>query len=297
MIRDLDFYHNPTTGELKLYSRSDPNTRFESIEIGTLTPVVKTWATATSAGYYVTIDNLCIKYGGGYGISFGSGSSGITVTNCEVGWCGGALQEGREHDPVRLGNGVEIHGAAMNFTVDNCYIYQMYDTGVSHQYFNNPTNPVINMKNIKYTNNVITHCTYALEYINSQEVAVMSDVEICGNLFLKTGSGFGNQRPERLGSLTAGIKGWGGPNNAKDFLIYDNVIEATHRDAALIHMYVDDAVDMPEVTGNLFVSKEGNKFGLYGIGEYERDKDMITYNKNITNTTVGLDDNTFVFVK
>ncbi len=290
---DLEFYHNTSDKKIYLYSVSDPNTRFDNVEICSNATIIG------GTGSKVTIDNLCIKYTGGSGIGYGGSTYGLTVQNCEIGWTGGSLMRtGR--DPVRYGNAVEIHGLCGDYTIDNCYIYQIYDAGVTFQYFKNNNNPsVMKMEDISFRNNVIETCTYAIEYINGQpeDRGIMQNIEFSGNMLVHSGSGWGKQRPDRNGSTTAVIKGWSGTNHSQNFLIYDNVIMTKDSYATLVHMCVDDAKNMPEVTGNIFANIKGQKFGLYGTGNKSRERDMIIYNEQITDKTVGLDDNTFVFLE
>lgn len=94
----------------------------------------------------VTVDNLCIKYTGDHAIAGGGGClKGLRVTNCEIGWIGGSIQhyfgtdpnypEGGRGTVTRYGNAVEIYGGCDGYTVENCYIYQVYDgamAGVSN---------------------------------------------------------------------------------------------------------------------------------------------------------------------
>ncbi len=292
---DLEMYHNTTTKKIELYSKTDPNTRFTSTEICFDKHVVTGKPDATSKN--IVLDNLCIKYTGAHGVGFGKGTNGLTVQNCEIGWIGGSLQRTGE-DPVRYGNGIEIYNSCNNYTVNNCHIYQVYDAGVTHQYFaSNPTGgDYISMTNINYTNNVIEYCTYAIEYVNSMAEGngIMAGVNISGNILAHSGDGWGKQRPPRNGSLTAVIKGWGATNPSQSFVIYDNVVFAKNTSTLLIQMAVENVKNMPELTGNIFCAKERSTFGVYGpLAE----SPTITHDSKIFNNTVGLDDNTFVYVK
>ena len=48
---------------------------------------------------------------------------------------------------------------------------------------------------------------------------------------------------------------------------------------------------MPEVANNVFIAKTGTKFGNYG----KNPAPVVIYNKALTDLTVGLSDNTFIF--
>ena len=135
----------------------------------------------------VTIENLCIKYVGTHAIS-ASSTRGLTVIGCEIGWIGGAIQhyfgtdpnypEGRRGSVTRYGNGVEIYGSCDNYTVKNCYIYQVYDAAITHQITTNGKK--FELKNIKYAGNLVENCVYSIEYFLDQNMGEDgSIIEIC----------------------------------------------------------------------------------------------------------------------
>lgn len=45
----------------------------------------------------------------------------------------GSLFRGAKR-PTRYGNGVEIYGGCDGYTIDNCYVHDVYDAGIAHQY-------------------------------------------------------------------------------------------------------------------------------------------------------------------
>ncbi len=286
LTSDLKMYHDKNDNKVYLYSTSDPNTRWESIEIAPGTHGI------TGVGHNVTLDNLCVKYAGAHGVSYGDKTTGLTVQNCEIGWIGGMIQPGRDAEQVRFGNGVEIYVGCKDYTIKNCHIYQCYDAGITHQYFQTK-NERVDMLNIKYVDNVIEYCVYNIEYVNAQpsHLGIMKDVEISGNMLLHGAEGFGIQRRDHGEAV---IKGWSNVNHAENFVYYDNIIMTMEPICKLIWMGVETNADMPEMYGNVFVAKEGSPFGIYGL---KTNNKVYTYDPTITNLTIGLDDNTFVYVK
>ncbi|MBE6704016.1 MAG: hypothetical protein E7583_02020 [Ruminococcaceae bacterium] len=286
LTKDLEMFHDTNDNKVYLYSTSDPNTRWSSIEIAPGRNGV------TGNGNNVTLDNLTIKYSGAHGIGYGDGTTGLTVQNCEIGWIGGMIQPSRTAEGVRFGNGVEIYLGCKDYTITNCHIYQCYDAGITHQYFQT-RDSYVNMENIKYTDNVIEYCVYDIEYVNAQpaDKGIMKDVEISGNLLIHGGEGFGNQRPDHGEAV---IKGWSSINHAVNNVYYDNVIMTMEPICSLVHLGVDKLAYMPELYGNIFVAKDGTNFGIYGIRSSQT---KVVFDEKITDTTIGLDDNTFVFVK
>ncbi len=281
LTKDLQMYHDTNDKKVYLYSESDPNTRWSSIEIA---PGA---AGFSGNGNNVTIDNICLKYVGAHGIGYSDGTTGLTVQNCEIGWIGGKIQNGT----TRYGNAVEIYIGCKDYTVTNCHIYQVYDAGVTHQYFQT-RDGAVNMENVKYTDNVIEYCTYNIEYVNAQseDKGVMKDIEISGNLLIHGGEGWGQQRPD---GGEAVIKGWSLVNHGVNYLIYDNVISTANPNSMLIHMAVAKYSFMPELYGNLFIAQKNSFFGIYDIGTiYTKRK----YDEKLTDTAIGLDDNTMIYL-
>ncbi|MBO5294687.1 MAG: hypothetical protein J6B71_05545, partial [Clostridia bacterium] len=160
--QDLHFYHDMTgSKKVYLYSEENPGNRFESIEFN----IKQNLITVNVNG--VTVDNLCLKYTGIHGVGAGTVND-LTVQNCEFGWIGGSVQGflGSNKYETRFGNAVEIYGGCENYTVQNNYIYQIYDAGITHQY-SGVGDKVYNHTNVLYLNNVIENCVYSIEYFVS----------------------------------------------------------------------------------------------------------------------------------
>ena len=221
----------------------------------------------------VHIDNLCIKYVGCHAIAAGGVCvKGLRVTNCEIGWIGGCIQhyfgtdpnypEGKRGSVTRYGNGVEIYGGCDGYEVSNCYIYQVYDAGITHQVTIGSTPRV--MKHIRYRNNLIEDCVYSIEYFlekTSEETeSYMEDVEISGNLLRRSGYGWGQQRHNV--DTPAHIKGWSYVNTAKDFCLCENIFDrAAYR---MLHLVAERPESLPTVRGNTYLQYAGGMLGQYG---------------------------------
>ena len=197
--KDLDNLHFWLDRGRNLYLRCDegnPGKVFKSIEFGVYANVF------TVANNNITVDNICIKYGGRHGIGAGT-NNGLTVQNCEFGWLGGSADAGYgDPDAVRLGNAVEIYGGATNYTVTNCYIYQCYDTGITFQYNVKETDsPNLKMENIKFKDNVIEYCNYSIEWFfvdpQSLDTRYMKNISVDNNLMWYCGYGLCEQRPDK----------------------------------------------------------------------------------------------------
>ncbi len=221
----------------------------------------------------VRIDNLCLKYIGTHAIAAGGACvEGLCVTNCEIGWVGGAIQTYSGTDPnypeggrgtvTRFGNGVEIYGGCDDYEVSDCYIYEIYDAGVTHQI--TTSGKKYEMKNIRYKNNLIERCVYAIEYFleknGGDTESYMDSVEISGNILRLSGCGWGQQRHNIY--TPAHIKGWSYENTASNFTVSGNVFDrSAYR---MLHLVAKYEESCPEMSGNTYVQTLGMTLGQYG---------------------------------
>ena len=223
----------------------------------------------------VHIDNLCIKYVGHHAISAGGHVKGLQVTNCEIGWIGGTIQHYYGTDPnypqggrgtvTRFGNAVEIYGGCEDYRVENCYIYQCYDAGITHQI--STWGKRINMQNIRYLNNLVERCVYSIEYflemLSDDTESCMQDVLIDGNILRLSGYGWGQQRHNV--DTPAHIKGWSYVNRARRFVISNNVLDrSAYR---MVHLVALEPESCPVMQKNTYVQTKGGMLGQYGANK------------------------------
>lgn len=209
LTQNGDFFHNPSISTLYLYCKDgNPGEVYQDIEI-----CMKSSVFMLTAVNNVVIDNLAIKYAH-FGISATLNASNISITNCEVAYCGG----GAGTSGNRLGNGIEFwDGAGGKCVLKNNWVYQCFDTGITWQG---------NMGyeyNCEFVDNLIEYCccsieiwdypiskrsVYPLGYLpngkdNSNDYCNGSTVNfICNNNISRfSGYGWGNR------SNDAGIRG------------------------------------------------------------------------------------------
>ena len=197
--KDLKNLHFWLDRGRNLYLRCDegnPGKVFKNIEFGVYANVFGV------ANNNITVDNICIKYGGKHGIGAGT-NNGLTVQNCEFGWLGGSCDAGYgDPEAVRLGNGVEIYGGATNYSVINCYVHDCYDTGITFQYNAKETDsPNLKMENILFKNNVVERCNSSFEWFfvdeQSLDTRYMKNISVDNNLMWYCGYGLCEQRPNK----------------------------------------------------------------------------------------------------
>ena len=276
---DLEFYHVghttnfSTNGKaLYLYSTSNPSERFDEIEFS-----------ESPNGIYgktndLRVDNLKVLFVGRHAIDAGT-INNFVITNCEIGFTGGAVQNynGSGNASVRFGNAIQIYGSVDTtngkpvtdgFIVNNCYIYQSYDAGPTFQY---TTANATRMEKAVFSNNVIEYQNYGIEYWNYTsstdssvlEQTYINNFTIENNIIRHSGEGFSQTRPDK--GSAAHIKTWNhdrGYNIVKgNFVIKNNTFgEAKER-----HIYIraSKTSSLPKIINNTFYSNLGDEFGYY----------------------------------
>lgn len=243
LTSDLSFWYSTDDKKVYLYSEQNPALRFGEIEFAMCRHVV-------NLAKDVTVDGICVLYGGAHGIT--GGNYNVTVRNCEIGWTGGSIQPGLDH-VVRYGNGIEFWADSENVLVENCYIYQIYDAGITFQ-----SNEDSKIKKITFRNNVIEKCTYSFEYFNG-EGGLLEDILIDSNTFRDAGKGWGAQRCDPAN--TANINSWTHVNDCKNYVISNNVL-----DGSTCSMFI-----ISSQTGNLPVL-DSNTYIQYEDGMLTKEK-------------------------
>ena len=149
LSKDLEFY--PTNDTLYLYCEGgNPGERFKSIEIG---PKVTTMG---GSGTDVVVDNLNVRFTGAHGIGV-TYAKNFTVTNCEFAWIGGSQMGSYDSGSGSYGNAVQLYGSCDGYYVRNNWMYQIYDTAVTHQGVD------YTMNNIEYSGNLMEYTHWGIE--------------------------------------------------------------------------------------------------------------------------------------
>lgn len=165
--KDLTFIYY----DKKVYLRSDngdPSTLFDSIEITDRGFGASIMYNPTNLLLQdVTIENLCLKYSN-FGIVTGTkGSKNVIMRNLEIGYIGGCMTDDYSR---RWGNGIEVWANSEYVTIEDCWVYQCYDAGITNQCTTNIYAPnVYNwFDHITFDGNLIEFCQYNIEFFNSE---------------------------------------------------------------------------------------------------------------------------------
>lgn len=275
-------YNNDSAG-LKgtLYLRCDkgnPGEIYDSIEFAERPYVIF----LPTGGKNITVDNLCIKFGGAHGIA-GSDITNLTVQNCEIAYIGGGIQMYREsggvYKPLRYGNGVEVNTACNGYTVKNCWIHDIYDAGITHQQGDNFSRP-LEFSDVSYIGNLIESCTYSIEYFakysaDGKYSVLMKNIIISDNIMRNAGTGFGSDRTDGTYNMSTHIMGWtASANKAENFVIKNNIFDrsiindlsgGSKVNSSLILVSAEKTEYLPNFKGNVYIHYNGANFAYCGI--------------------------------
>ncbi len=279
---------NVATAVGPLYLRCDngnPGYLFDSIEFAIRGNIF-------SVRSDVTIDNVCLKYGGSHGIGMGTVKN-VKYTNLEIGWIGGSFQNYNNDGSItRFGNGIEVYGGCDGYIVDNCYIYQNYDAGVTHQYSMHDSGDC-REDNVTYSNNVITDTVYSIEYFLTEEdglVRAGKNILIEGNLLRRAGFGFGSTRENGQGQ--GHLRSGGQSNPFENFVVRNNVFDRSVN--RLIIANTSHAAYAPKMEGNIYIQGIGNHVYDFGHPRVLSDADLSIQGK--IKSVLGDETGTFYFV-
>ena len=267
------YYHNRSDNLVYLYcSGSSPSSSFDSIEIGEDKHIIY----IPNNGSNITIENLCLKYGGAHGI-YGDGIKNVTIRGCELAWIGGSMHVAGE----RYGNGIENWENADNFTIEYCHLYQIYDAAMSHQ-----GTVAATMNNIQFKNNLVEYCTYSIEYFQRDENGIMSNILYENNIMRFAGYGWGHQRPDKEDESI--IKSWNHYNKSVNFIIRNNILDTSRYDLFNIRSKSGDMY-LPTVDGNTYIQPSNGKAGYWG-------NKMLNFNENSSSYITNMDKNPVIIL-
>ena len=270
----------------KLYLRCDagnPGEIYESIEFCPWTNTdggkgllyVRDPEEAGKITDLITVDNLTLKYTGGYGIYFCG--TVATVQNCEIGWIGGCTTNYFDYDFFGgSGNCVGNYGDVDNYTVQNCYLYQAYDTGISSEQSYDGAGY---QKHICFSGNLIEDCLFGIEFFVSDEPerpVILEDVNMVDNYVLNSGNGFGSRRQLRRWNIQdASIMFHPYFADMKDVSVTDNVLYKSGN-----YLILCGSENKPLFSGNTYVQDNNGGLCLWGTGHgLERGLDEYLFNE------------------
>ena len=255
---DLQFWSDLETNELFLYSEENPGKRFKSIEIGTSGNAI-----GGGGSTDVIVDNLPIMLTGSHGVGFGT-TKNLTVRNCLFDWLGGSVLKGfNGANTTRYGNAVEVYGGVDGYKVYNNWMYQIYDTGITHQFNVSATTKVNNMNDVEYYDNLIEYCFWSIEYYNASggegTTRKTTNVYVHDNFCRMGGYGWGCKGREggapmySLGSM---------PDVTENYVTENNIFDRCT--GYLVTILKDEGVGLYKFKHNTYVQPYGQIFSYVG---------------------------------
>jgi len=235
----------------------------------------------------VTVDNLDFRYGGSHGVggsgglanydSYGNltsigGCANLTVTNCLFSWIGGSILSGT----TRFGNAVEIFGSVDGYLVQNNWIYQIYDTGVTHQISGSSVGNT-HMRDILYKDNLIEYCHWSIEFYNQNceccnsretpiHVRIVEDVLSEGNIVRMGGYGWGSRIRKDGATLYNSFGLSRVASETRNFHAKDNIFFRCT--GGMYRIYANASEDNLTFESNLWVQDFGGILAWYKNGSY-----------------------------
>jgi hypothetical protein len=183
-----DFYYDRVSEHLYLYSSGNPGNVYNNIEAALTRHIVD-----ISNSSYALFEDLHLQFGSAHGFG-GGNSSHLIVRSCEISYIGGGHLDGEGSESRRYGNGLEFWANASDHLVENCRIYEIYDTGLTNQ----SNGGVSVQKNIVYRNNVIWNCGLSsFEIWNRPAQSRTENIYFINNSCYNARAGWGGNRNNR----------------------------------------------------------------------------------------------------
>lgn len=265
------FYQDEAASVLYLYcDKGNPSKVYESIEVCPKMDVIN----IASFAHDVTIDNLCLRYSGSFGVDAVYNNNNITVSNCEIGFMGGM-----NNGTVRYGNAIQAWTNASNFKVIGNYIYQTFDTAVTWQGQDRNFGKDILYKDIVFTGNLLEYNNGDFEFWHSG--GTVDNFTIADNICRFTSLGWGTRVND------AGFRGIEG-------FIFANTQDMIYKNTITVRNNIIDCPGCQIISWKIFpenlpfINVSGNKFfvkqsyrtsteALRGYRTTEEDAEMVGF--------------------
>ena len=83
---------------------------------------------------------------------------------------------------IRYGNGIELWNGGYNILINNCWIYQVYDSGITHQGQGTVAgDSLFTQDNITISNNLVEYCALACVGYWASDSGSETQVDVMSN--------------------------------------------------------------------------------------------------------------------
>lgn len=262
LVNPLDYYYDTKDGKLYLYATENPGQLYEDMECALNLDIID--ETGIS---YVTYQDLALKYGGAHGIG-GGNTSHITIKDLEITYIGGSFLYNQNDVNVRYGNAIEFWANASHNLVENCLIYEIFDSGVTNQ--NNGKKAI--QKSITYQNNTIYNCGMAsFEIDNEPKSGLIEDVYFINNTCKDVGLGWSSTQdryfiPEENLGLGHHVTSFYITTPVNNLVIKNNTFEGAYNNSEVSSIFLLTGINPNSKTGIVIGdNKVTGPYNHYGI--------------------------------
>ncbi|MBR2338509.1 MAG: hypothetical protein IKA63_03490 [Clostridia bacterium] len=256
---DCSYYLDVDTKALYFCShKGNPGERFRSIEIGGRFELIRNRSAAL-------IDNFHFRFGG-YGIC---GGPYANVKNCIFSYLGGCQLQAETGKFVVCGNALEIYGDCDGMYMENCWMYQICDTGFTHQQWQEKGKCI--QKNIACLGNVMEYCYWSVEFNNPASIdgteRYMENYTHAYNLLRMGGYGFGGVNMDRSENGT--LYNCFGTGKTINGVCEKNILNRSAGPLYRMRLEGDHAIQYRD---NINIQDEGKKLAFIYDGDYPYDE-------------------------
>lgn len=250
-LKDYTFVFNK--GTLTLYISENPAKLYSDIEISGHDYIIDGHTVNN-----VVIENLCVKYCSSIGISLSAFDNNpcknIVIRNCEVGYIGG----GDAGDGIPIGNGIQFWAGIKGGVIENCWVYECLDAGLTNQGWQ------CTQREVTFKNNLIEYCVYPIE-VFVQSAGAIENCLYTGNLLRFAGYGWSDPTTRRgedwAGSDVASANFWGTNTNVGRYKATNVVFENNILDTSwkfLLNVTSPNQTDRVTVRNNTYYQKKSS---------------------------------------
>ncbi len=232
------FTFDPINNKLYIYSSANPSEQYSSIEVSRCIVGINF---AKRRENFV-VDNIALKGFGNGAITGAYDNNHLTVTNCEIGYSGGALIGVRK----RYAGAVSFWCGGESFKVNNNWIYQTFDSAISPQ---GEEGSLTDYSGFEAIGNLLEYNNTDIEFFDNTAGSVWNNVKLTDNIMRYTTLGWGSRSVDH----NRGIQG---------------VIRADLNDASSVQIaWQNNTVDAPGMEIINFKNTIASGLFKFGISE------------------------------
>ena len=258
LINPLDYFFDKNRGVLFIYADEEldnllkgEDSEYYSVEFCATQNIVD-----LNNKHDLIFKDLAVKNGGAHGFG-GSNIYRVNMNGCQISYIGGGfLHYDLDNNPIRYGNGIELFDSGRDICVENCEIFEIFDTGLTNQ----GSKDKAIQKNISYINNTVYNCGMsAFELWLKGDDTQMTGITFEGNTVHDIGYGFSltQQREDAFG-LGYFIINFGSDADITDISITNNTFKNIYNEFNYGALLLDVSINTPIEEDAIYKGIENN---------------------------------------